>query len=154
MAKGDTKAGVALLDAVRREAGLPAVVMASLELAKWRLGNGEVQEALADLRTAEAISLRLANVLQTEIDRLTAEALSVIGEFVEAQARIDRAFESARRRGARGLELRVAISAVKVARRFGSDAAAVEALREVYDSFTEGFDTLDARAARELLETA
>jgi predicted ATPase/DNA-binding winged helix-turn-helix (wHTH) protein len=151
MAKGQTQAGIALLDSVRRQAGLPSVVMASLELAKWRLGEGEVQDALADLRTAEEISVKLANVLQTEIDRQTAEALAATGESAEAQARIDRAFESARRRGARGLELRVAISAVKVARRLGSDTTAVEALRAVYDSFTEGFDTLDAQAARELL---
>jgi predicted ATPase/DNA-binding winged helix-turn-helix (wHTH) protein len=151
MAKGQTQAGVALLEAVRLQASLPPVVMASLELAKWRLGGGEVQEALADLRTAEGISVKLANVLQTEIDRLTAEALAATGESAQAQARIDRAFESARRRGARGLELRVAMSAVKVARRFGSDATAVTALRAVYDSFTEGFDTFDAQAARELL---
>ena len=154
IAKGETKAGVALLDAVRGRAGLATVVMASLELAKWRLAGGEVREALADLRTAEAISLRLANMLQTEIDRLAAEALAEVGEFAEAQARLDRAFESVRRREARGLELRVAMSAVRVARRSGSDSAAVEALRAVYDRFTEGFDTVDARIARELLGAA
>ena len=103
------------------------------------------------MRTAEAISVTLANMLQTEIDRLTAEALAEVGEFAEAQVRIDRAFESVRRREARGLELRVAMSAVRVARRCGSDSAAIEDLRAVYDWFTEGFDTVDAKAARELL---
>jgi len=151
MAKGETEAGVALLKMVRDQAGRPPAVMASLELANWRLAGGEVREALAELRTAEAISVTLANMLQTEIDRLTAEALAEVGEFAEAQVRIDRAFESVRRREARGLELRVAMSAVRVARRCGSDSAAIEDLRAVYDWFTEGFDTVDAKAARELL---
>jgi hypothetical protein len=130
---------------------MTSALMASLELAKWRLAGGEVHEALADLQAAETASVRLANMLQTEIDRLTAEALAQVGEFAQAQGRLDRAFESVRRREARGLELRVAMSAVRVARRFGSDSAAVETLRSVYDSFTEGFDTTDVRRARQLL---
>jgi predicted ATPase/DNA-binding winged helix-turn-helix (wHTH) protein len=154
IAKGETEAGVALLKIVRGQAGRPPVLMASLELAKWRLAGGEAREALAELQTAETISVRMANMLQTEIDRLTAEALAEVGEFAEAQARLDRAFESVRRRETRGLELRVAMSAVRVARRFGSDSAAVEALRAVYDRFTEGFDTIDARVTRELLGAA
>ena len=154
MAKGETEAGVALLKLVRGGAGLASALQASLELAKWRLAGGEVQEALAELRNAEAISVRLANLFQTEIDRLTAEASAELGEFPEAQARLDRAFESVRRREALGLELRVATSAARVARRLGSDSAAVEALRAVYDRFTEGFDTVDAQVARELLGAA
>ena len=154
MAKGETEAGVALLKIVRDQAGRPPVVMALLELAKWRLAGGEAQEALAELQTAETISVRMANMLLTEIDRLTAEALAELGEFAQAQARLDRAFESVRRREALGLELRVAMSAVRVARRSGSDSAAIKDLRAVYDRFTEGFDTVDARAARELLGAA
>lgn len=154
MAKGETEAGAALLQMARGGAGLVAVVQASLELAKWRLANGQIQEALADLQTAEAISVKLGNMLQTEIDRLTAEALAAMGESAEAQARLARAVESVRRREALGLELRVAISAVRVARRSGSDFVAVEALQAVYDRFTEGFGTLDARIARELLGVA
>ena len=151
MAKGETEAAVAQLEMVRGQAGRPPVVMASLELAKWRLASGEAREALAELQTAETISVRMANLLQTEIDRLTAEALAEVGEFAQAQARLDRAFESVRRRETRGLELRVAMSAVRVARRLGSDSAAVEELRAVYERFTEGFDTVDARLAREFL---
>ena len=151
IAKGETESGVALLKLVRGGAAPASAGMASFELAKWRLAGGETGEALADLRTAETISERLGNIPQTEIDRLTAEALAATGGAAEAKARIDRAFESARRREARGLELRVAMSAVRVARRSGSDAAAVGVLRAVYDRFTEGFDTVDARAARELL---
>ncbi|MDB5481941.1 MAG: putative ATPase [Caulobacteraceae bacterium] len=118
------------------------------------LANGEVQEALAELQTAETISVSLANLLLTEIDRLTAEALAEVGEFAQAQTRLDRAFKSVHRRETLGLELRVAMSAVRVARRFGSDCAAVEELRAAYDRFTEGFDTVDARLAREFLGAA
>jgi tetratricopeptide (TPR) repeat protein len=153
-AKGDAEAGVALLETVQAQGGLATEVMASVELAKWRLAGGRVREALADLRRAEATSMKMANVLQTEIDRLTAEALAAMGESAEAQARLARAVESVRRREALGLELRVAISAVRVARRSGSDFVAVEALQAVYDRFTEGFGTLDARIARELLGVA
>jgi tetratricopeptide (TPR) repeat protein len=131
-----------------------SLCVAGFELAKWRLAGGEFKEALAELQSAEAISVKLANMLQTEIDRLTAEALAEVGEFAQAQARLDRAFESSRRREARGLELRVAMSAVRVARRFGSDSAAVDDLRAVYDKFTEGFDTVDAQLARQLLGAA
>jgi hypothetical protein len=151
MAKGETEAGIALLNLVRGQSGLGSTVQALLELAKWRLASGDVQGALGELRTAETLSMRLANMLQTEIDRLTAEALAELGEFAQAQIRLDRAFESVRRREALGLELRVAMSAVRVARRLGADSTAVEALRAVYDRFTEGFDTVDAQVARELL---
>jgi tetratricopeptide (TPR) repeat protein len=151
MAKGETEAAVALLQNVCELGNLASVVMASLELAKWRLAGGEAREALAELRNAEAISVTLANLLQPEIERLSGEALAEAGEFAHAQARIDRAFECLRRREARGLELRVAMSAVRVARMFGSDSAAVAQLKAVYDTFTEGFDTFDARTARELL---
>jgi predicted ATPase/DNA-binding winged helix-turn-helix (wHTH) protein len=154
IAKGETEAGVSLLKALQGQANLTTALMATLELAKWRLAGGEVEAALGELRSAEALSIRLANMLQTEIDRLTAEALAEVGEFAQAQVRLDRAFESVRRREALGLELRVAMSAVRVARRRGADSAAVEALRSVYDRFTEGFDTVDSRGARELLGAA
>jgi predicted ATPase len=154
MTEGEAEAGVAQLQLVRGQANLATVVMASLELAKWRLARGEVQEAFAELRNAETVGAGLGNLLQTEIDRLTAEALAEVGEFAEAQPRLDRAFESVRRREALGLELRVAISAVRVARRIGSDAAAIAVLRAVYERFTEGFDTRDAQVARELLGAA
>ena len=154
MDKGETEAGVALLKTLRDQAGMASAVQASLELAKWRLAGGEAREALAELRNAETISESLANMLLTEIDRLTAEALAEVGEFAKAQVRRDRAFESVRRREARGLELRVAMSAVRVSRRLGSDAAAIEDLKAVYGRFTEGFDTVDAQLARDLLGAA
>jgi len=98
---------------------------------------------------------------ESEILRLEGELLAALSrrrssdeDRESAFARLDRARDFARARGARSLELRAAISRVRVC---GPDDArrgdAVAQLREVYDWFTEGFDTADLKTAQRLLAT-
>ncbi|MFI5364981.1 MAG: adenylate/guanylate cyclase domain-containing protein [Candidatus Binatia bacterium] len=62
------------------------------------------------------------------------------------------AITSARRRGAKGLELRATTSLGRLLARRGTPAEAGTRLRELYGSFTEGLDTIDLAEARSLLE--
>jgi predicted ATPase len=68
-----------------------------------------------------------------------------------AEAPFLRAVEQARRGSALALELRATTSlSVQIARR-GDTVAATEILAKVYNRFTEGFDTIHLRSARDLL---
>ena len=58
----------------------------------------------------------------------------------------------ARRQQAKSLELRVAMSLSRLWQRQGKRAEAHQVLAEVYQWFTEGFETADLQAARALLE--
>jgi predicted ATPase len=66
------------------------------------------------------------------------------GEFATA-------LDLARRQGAKSLELRAALSLTLHAARLGADEHARRQLADCYNSFTEGLDTPDVRAARDLL---
>jgi predicted ATPase len=70
-----------------------------------------------------------------------------------AQASFNEAMETARRRGARSLELRAASSLAALLGEEGRTHAARQILAPVYDAFTEGFGTADLREARQLLDT-
>ncbi len=70
----------------------------------------------------------------------------------EAEACFQRALEIARRQQAKSLELRAAMSLSRLWQRQGKGAAARQLLAQVYDWFTEGFDTADLQEAKALLE--
>jgi predicted ATPase len=58
----------------------------------------------------------------------------------------------ARSQHAKSLELRAAMSLSRVWQRQGKTAEARQLLAEVYGWFTEGFDTVDLKTAKALLE--
>jgi adenylate cyclase len=58
----------------------------------------------------------------------------------------------AKGQGARALELRAATSLARLWQRQGKQAEAHELLSEIYNWFTEGFDTKDLKDAKALLE--
>ena len=58
----------------------------------------------------------------------------------------------ARRQQAKSLELRVAMSLARLWQRQGKRTEARQLLADVYGWFTEGFDTVDLREAKALLE--
>ncbi len=70
----------------------------------------------------------------------------------EAARRFERALEVARSQHARFYELRAAMSLARLLRDQGRCDEARVLLRPVYDWFTEGFDTVDLRDAKALLE--
>jgi len=70
----------------------------------------------------------------------------------EAEAYFERALAVARQQQAKSWELRAAMSLARLWRDQGKVREARELLAPVYRSFTEGFDTLDLKEAKVLLE--
>ena len=70
----------------------------------------------------------------------------------EAEACFQQALEVARRRQAKSLELRAAMSLGRLWQCQGRRAEAHQLLAEVYGWFTEGFNTTDLQETRALLE--
>lgn len=86
-----------------------------------------------------------------ELHRLAGELLLQLGRHEEAETRLHDALESARHLGSPSLELRAALSLARHLRDEGRNDAAHGLVEGVYSSFTEGFETHDLAAARELL---
>ncbi len=71
---------------------------------------------------------------------------------VEAEKCFRQAIEVARRQRAKSLELRATVSLGRLWQRQGKKAEARRMLAKIYGWFTEGFDTVDLREAKALLE--
>jgi predicted ATPase len=70
----------------------------------------------------------------------------------KAEAYFDRALAIARQQQAKSWELRAAMSLARLWRSQGKPQQARELLAPVYGWFTEGFDTLDLKEAKSLLD--
>ena len=73
-------------------------------------------------------------------------------DATKAEAYFERALAVARAQQAKSWELRAAMSMARLWRDQGKVQQARELLASVYDWFTEGFDTLDLKDARALLD--
>ena len=128
----------------------------------WHLGllaqasgdRGEVADGLAILDQAEEI-------IRTNVRRSLhlPEWHRIKGELLVAKQWQDEAEQSlllslalAGEKGARGLELRAAMSLARLRRDQGRRTEARDLLAPVYGWFTEGFDTPDLKEARALLD--
>ena len=100
--------------------------------------------------------------MQMNQDRLwEAEVLRMAGEIAlnppdthssQAQSLFERALGVARQQQAKSWELRAAVSLARLWRNQGKVSEARELLAPVYGWFTEGFDTLDLKEAKALLD--
>lgn len=88
-----------------------------------------------------------AHLLKLKGDYLQALAASEI----EIETWYQRALGTAREQGAKSLELRAAMSLACLWRRQNKRSEAHALLSEIYDWFTEGFDTADLREAKAML---
>ena len=70
----------------------------------------------------------------------------------EAEACFLKAIEIAQKQQAKSLELRAVMSLARLWQRQGKTDEARQMLAEIYDWFTEGFDTKDLQEAKALLE--
>lgn len=120
--------------------------------------QGHAGEFNAQLGTlAETLALvekRDDRYFEAELFRMKGECLlaGASGEQIpEAEECFRKALEISRRQGARSLELRAAISWARLWRAQGRMQEAKALLAEVYDWFTEGFDTADLQEAGALL---
>ena len=78
--------------------------------------------------------------------------LSPQPDAAKAEACFERALAVARKQQAKSWELRAAMSMARLWRGQGKPQQARELLAPVYGWFTEGFDTLDLKEAKTLLD--
>ncbi|MEK7715558.1 MAG: hypothetical protein AAB387_08925, partial [candidate division NC10 bacterium] len=91
---------------------------------------------------------------EAELHRIEGELLLESGSphaRQDAEERFRRAIDTARQQEARSWELRAAMSLGRLWQGQGKRDAARQLLTQVYDWFTEGFDTVDVRAANTML---
>ncbi len=146
------------------------VFLAMLAAAYTRVG--QVEEGLAVLAEALALVDKTgARVSKAELYRLKGELSLQSGVCspeseitspqhptpstqaeAEAEACFLKAIEVARRQSAKSLELRAVMSLSRLWQQQGKKEEARQLLAEIYDWFTEGFDTKDLQEAKALLE--
>ena len=92
---------------------------------------------------------------EAEVNRIAGEIAlkSLVPDPEKAEAYFERAVAIARKQEAKSLELRAAMSMARLWRNQGKRDEARDLLAPVYSWFTEGFDTLDLKEARALLDT-
>ena len=117
---------------------------------------GQPTEGLSVLTTALASMQRYGDrFFEAELYRLKGDLLLALSgaQAGEAEACFQRALEIARHQQAKSLELRAALSLSYLWQQQGKQERARHLLAEIYDWFTEGFDTADLQEAKALLET-
>ena len=127
-------------------------------LAEAQAKVGQAEEGLQLL--AEAFTIVRHNgerLNEAELYRLQGELLltqaSTQPKLEQAEVSMRQALAVARQQQAKSLELRAAMSLSRLWRRQGRSEEALQLLSEVYDWFTEGFETADLQEAKILLET-
>lgn len=103
-----------------------------------------------------SVALELLNGNQdywylAEIRRIKGELLLSQGNCSEAEAHFLQSLDISRRQQAKSLELRAAMSMARLWEQQGKRNEARELLAEIYNWFTEGFDTADLQEAESLL---
>lgn len=92
-------------------------------------------------------------VALSELYRINGELLfSQVGKETEAEELYMEAIKVSRGQGAKSLELRAVMGLSRLWLKQGKNEEAFEKLNEIYSQFTEGFETLDLKEAKLLLE--
>jgi predicted ATPase len=116
---------------------------------------GQTEEGLTVLAEALAVADKTGErYWEAELYRLKGELLLVLSaeKHTEAESCFRQALDIARHQEAKSLELRAATSLSRLWQRQGKGAEAQQLLVPIYGWFTEGFDTVDLRKAKALLE--
>jgi len=136
------------------------------EMGRLDGGMNALTEALAaadehEIRYYEAEMYRLKGelLLRRQAERSGVEQTSpgvtlliIDSNTAEAKNCFERAIEIARKQSAKSLELRSTISLARLLAKAGRGDEARAMLAEIYNWFTEGFDTADLKDAKALLE--
>jgi class 3 adenylate cyclase/predicted ATPase len=146
-----TRKGVEDYRRMGPEVGMPRVNALHAELFVEEVGVEEGLRLVAEgLRMAHENGDRH---WEAELHRVRGELLLRRGaDDSQVEACFNRAIEIARRQQAKSFELRAAMSRARGLRTQGKTAKARRLLQEVYDWFTEGFDTPDLMEAEALLQ--
>ncbi len=144
------------LDAFRATEAVLLLAYFSAMLAE---AYGELGQASEGLRILEAIDVARDRYWEAELHRLRGELILKqqpdrdIGKLEgTAEECFRRAAAIARKQNAKSLELRAACSMSRLRMRQGKRSEAREVLAEIFEWFTEGFDTADLKEAKILLE--
>jgi predicted ATPase/DNA-binding winged helix-turn-helix (wHTH) protein len=159
--RGDVAAGLRLLRwgyEERGETGITAprfMRFAAVDMAEGLAKTGQIADALDAINDAIARAERTEELWQfPELLRVKGELVLLQGAPQASAAEDDfrQALDWARRQGALSWELRAAASLTRLLYDQGRSAEAGALLQPVYDCFTEGFDTIDLKAAKALLD--
>src|SRR5713101_134586 len=133
-------------------------------LAEAQAKAGQVEEGLTVLAEAmaaldetgerinEAELYRFKGELTMKSQEVQGAKFKVQSVEAEAEACFHKAIEIAQRQGAKSMELRAVMSLARLWQKQGKKKEARQRLAEIYDWFTEGFDTADLKEAKALLE--
>jgi predicted ATPase len=114
---------------------------------------GQASEGLSVVAEALALVDKAGGYFtEAEMWRVKGELESLTEDERRASDSFLIAINTARRQGARSFELRAVTSMARLQQRQGRDREAFEMLSEIYEWFTEGFETGDLGEARELLD--
>jgi tetratricopeptide (TPR) repeat protein len=89
---------------------------------------------------------------EAELHRVKGDLLHMSGDDAEAEASYRKAIEVAHRQQTKSWELRAATSLCRLLQTQGRGEEALPLLADVYNWFTEGFDTPDLKEAKALLD--
>ena len=161
LARGDASGAIPML-----RQSLPALTSRKLAIigvdvsrafAEGLGANGHHAEALSvvekviELATRTGCVVNLADILRTKAEILLADPR---GSTDRAEEVLFEAMSSAKHQGALSWELRAAMTLVRLESLPGREYGAIDVLGNVYDRFTEGFETADLIAARNMLHAA
>jgi class 3 adenylate cyclase/predicted ATPase len=127
---------------------LSFLARAYVELCQLDKARGCIDEAISMIKTTRE------TWCEAEINRVAGEIAlrSPVPDAVKAEAYFERALAVARAQQAKSWELRAAMSMTKLRRDRGKRDEARDLLAPVYGWFSEGFDTLDLKEAKALLD--
>jgi class 3 adenylate cyclase/tetratricopeptide (TPR) repeat protein/ribosomal protein L40E len=142
-----------LSDPMFVESSHPTLMLVALAETCGKHGSAEegLDLVVEGLATAEQTGQR---VVEAELHRVNGELLMIKdpGNVAEAERCLRTAIDVARRQGARLFELRATVSFARLLKQQGKTDEARAMLADIYNWFTEGFDTADLKEAKSLLD--
>jgi tetratricopeptide (TPR) repeat protein len=141
-----------VLDLSESIGGTPGQTLIRGTIAEAMADLGRIDEAIGILRQAEAMAVASSeNFADAEMRRIRGE-IERKRDSAQAEHCLREAIAMARGRGAKLFELRAATSLARLLRDTNRRDEARAMLAEIYDWFTEGFDTADLKEAKALLD--
>ena len=129
------------------------LVLSYLTRAYAELGQfDDAWRSISDAMTA--VETTKERLWEAEVNRMAGEIAlrSPEPDVVKVEAYFERALAVARQQQAKSWELRAAMSMARLWRDQGKRQQARDLLASIYGWFTEGFDTLDLKQAKTLLD--
>ena len=156
-ALGESEEGYALiangLSMHRATGSVLATAFALTLLAEACNRLGRTTEGLSYLTEAEQIIETTNDAFyEAELHRVRGDLLNANGDVAGAELSYQQAIAVAKRQSAKMFELRASTTLARLWRDQGKRQEARELLAPVYGWFTEGFDTLDLKEAKALLD--